>query len=155
MSDRVHVLTPEGKEKLEEELHHLRSVRRAEVADHLRDAIDEGDLTENAGYDEAKREQGFVEGRIRELEAILANARILECARDTDRATPGCRVTVAEDGEEPETYHIVGALEADPAAGRISYESPLGRALMGRAVGDRVEVRTPSGVLRFRVLEIA
>jgi len=154
MADRVHVLTPEGKQQLEEELAHLTEVRRPQVAARLKAAIEDGDLTENAGYDEAKREQGFVEGRIRELQSILANAQILGDDADTDRVSVGCRVTVVEGEGAPETYHIVGVVEADPSRGRISYESPLGRALLGRSVGDRVEVQTPGGLLRFRITDI-
>lgn len=158
MAERTHALTAEGREKMEKELEYLRTVRRQEVAERLKSAIDEGDLSENAGYDESKREQAFVEGRIRELEAILANAATLEAAGPSDVVVPGSAVTVVEDAgdgaEDAETYHIVSAVEADPLNGRISYESPLGRALLGRKRGDRVEVLTPGGVIHFRVLEI-
>lgn len=154
MADRVNILTPSGKERLEDELTDLTERRRAEIAERLRQAIEDGDLSENAGYEEAKREQSFVEGRIRELRAILANAQILEGGNGHSTVSAGNVVTVAEEGGQPETYHIVGILEADPSAGRISYESPLGKALLGHAVGDRVEVRTPAGLLHFRILAI-
>jgi len=154
MADKVHILTEEGIKKLKEELDLLSNVRRKEVAQRLRNAIEDGDLSENAGYDEAKREQAFVEGRIREVEAILRNARLLGHAEHNGVVTTGSTVTVVEEGCDPETYQIVGAVEADPAAGRISYESPLGRSLMGHAEGDRVEVETPSGLIRFKIVAI-
>jgi transcription elongation factor GreA len=154
---KLHYLTPEGKVRLEEELEHLRTVRRAEIAESLRSAIEEGDLTENAGYDETKREQAFVEGRIQEIEAILRNLRILtdENRTNSDSVSLGSHVTVLEDGSAtPETYHIVGAAESDPLEGRISNESPLGRALLGKRAGDTVPVDTPGGVLRFQIQHI-
>mgnify|MGYP000876716645 CR=1 FL=1 len=154
MADRVQFITQEGRQRLEDELEHLRTVVKREVARRLKESIEDGDLTENAGYDEAKREQGFVEGRIRDIEAILANAQLLEESAQTDVVAAGTTVTVVEDGEEPETYYIVGAVEADPAKGRISYESPLGQALLGRRKGDRVQVQTPGGTRHFRVVEI-
>ena len=157
MPDRMHFLTPEGKKKLEEELEHLRTVRRPEITEHLRSAIEEGDITENAGYDETKREQAFVEGRIREIEAILRGAQIIaeDGSLGVEAVSLGSRVTILEEGGiAPETYHIVGPAEADPLKGRISYESPLGQALMGRRVGDTIPVDTPGGLLYFRIQEI-
>ena len=154
MPDRMHFLTPEGKKKLEEELEHLRTVRRPEITEHLRSAIEEGDITENAGYEETKREQAFVEGRIRDIEAILANAQVLEEGAQRDIVSLGRRVTVREEGHEPETYQIVGRAEADPWQGRISNESPLGRALLGRRVKERIEVQTPGGLARFEIIAI-
>ncbi|NLD74222.1 MAG: transcription elongation factor GreA [Chloroflexi bacterium] len=154
MAERVQYITREGRQKLEDELEHLRTVAKREVARRLKESIEDGDITENAGYDEAKREQAFVEGRIRDIEAILANAQLLQDASQRDVVAAGTTVTVAEDGERPETYYIVGAVEADPANGRISFESPLGQALMGRRKGDRVQVQTPGGTLHFRIVEI-
>ncbi|MHB0857394.1 MAG: transcription elongation factor GreA [Anaerolineae bacterium] len=156
MADRVHFLTPEGRRKLEQELEYLRTDRRQEVASNLKSAVDEGDLTENAGYEESKREQAFVEGRIREVEAILANSQVLDLESGTPRdcVSLGARVTVAEEGEEAETYHIVGRAEADPTRGRISNESPLGRALIGHKVGDCFDVQTPGGVVRYQIVSI-
>ncbi|MCE5257515.1 MAG: transcription elongation factor GreA [Chloroflexi bacterium] len=154
MAEKVNFLTAEGRVKLEQELNHLRDVRRIEVAESLKAAVEEGDLTENAGYDETKREQAFIEGRIRELEAILANARVLTGAAKTDVILLGASVTVAEDNYAPETYQIVGRTEADPVKGRISNESPLGKALLGKRTGDLVRVDTPGGTTHFKVLAI-
>ena len=148
-------LTREGYEKLKEELKYLREVKRVEIAEHIRLAKEDGDLSENAGYDAAKYEQSLVEGRILTLEAILSNAKIIKHDVQTDVVTVGNRVTVQEEGYDPETYHIVGSAEADPSQGRISNESPLGQALLGRAVGDTVQVSTPGGVTSFAVLAIA
>ena len=155
MSDQVHFLTPEGKRKLEEELEFLCTVKRRQVADNLRAAIEEGDITENAAYDESKREQAFLEGRIREVETILANARPLEHSGQCDLVSLGSQVTIIEEGFDPETYTIVGYAEADPSAGRISNESPLGKALIDHRMGDKVEVNTPSGIIHFEIISIA
>jgi transcription elongation factor GreA len=147
-------LTKEGYEKLKEELKYLRIVKRPEVAEHIRLAKEDGDLTENAGYDAAKDEQSFVEGRIMTLEGILKNAQIIETSGQKDTVTLGCKVTVQEDGYEPETFYLVGSPEADPSKGRISNESPLGQALVGKSVKDTVEVNTPGGVTSFTILRI-
>jgi transcription elongation factor GreA len=147
-------LTQEGYEKLKEELNYLCKVKRPEVAEHIRIAKEDGDLTENAGYDAAKSEQSFVEGRIMTLEGILKNAQIIETGGQKDTVTLGCKVTVQEDGYEPETFYLVGSPEADPGNGRISNESPLGQALMGKRVKDTVEVNTPGGVTAFTILGI-
>lgn len=154
MSDKTQYLTAEGRRRLEEELEHLRTVRLPQVAARLKEAIAEGDLTENAGYSESKREQGLVVGRILDIEAILANAQHLDANVKTECVTVGSRVTIVEDGSAPETYQIVGVAEADPKAGRISHESPLGRALMGHRVGDEVEAVTPGGLLRIRIVSM-
>jgi len=154
MAERVHFLTPEGRDKLQKELDYLRNVRRPEVAESLKSAVDEGDLSENAGYEESKREQAFVEGRIRDLEAILSSVQILEESPRRDMVCLGCRVTISEDGAAPETYHIVGRTEADPLRGRISNESPLGKALLGRRIGEEITVQSPDGALRFVILTI-
>jgi transcription elongation factor GreA len=147
-------LTREGYIKLQEELKYLRTVRRPQVAEHIRIAKEDGDLSENAGYDAAKNEQSFVEGRIMTVESILKNATIIESSGNNGVVTLGCKVTVQEDGYGPEKYHLVGSPEADPSNGRISNESPLGRTLMGRSVDDKVEVNTPGGIVTFTILEI-
>jgi len=147
-------ITTEGRTKLQEELTFLRDVKRREVALNLKAAVEEGDITENSAYDETKREQAFVEGRIQELEAILANAQELDITAAHSIAALGAVVTIAEDGSDPETYTIVGRTEADPAHGRISNESPLGKALLGRRVGDRVEVTTPGGKLQVKIVDV-
>ena len=155
MSATANFLTPEGKCKLEKELDFLRTVKRPEIAAYLRSAIQDGDITDNAGYEEAKREQAFVEGRIRGIDATLANARVLEELDQREEVSLGARVTVREEGREsPETYRIVGPAEADPAGGRISHESPLGRAVLGRGVGNKVRVSTPGGQTCFEILAI-
>ncbi|HIC92898.1 MAG TPA: transcription elongation factor GreA [Anaerolineae bacterium] len=156
MADQPVFLTQEGYNKLKEELEHLRTVRRQEVAQRLRAAV-EGvqDVMENAEYEDAKNEQAFVEGRILTLETMLRNAVIIEEGSSAGTVGLGSRVTVVEgDSEEPETYHIVGSAEADPQKGRVSNESPLGRALLGHRVGDEVIVNAPDGILRFRIIAI-
>ncbi len=149
-------LTPEGVEKLRQELDHLINEKRPALAERLHHAIKQGDLTENADYQTAKEEQGFLEGRIRQLEATLLDAVIIENdGLSTDEVRLGCRVTVTEEGEdEPETFIIVGAVEADPTNGRISYVSPMGQALMARKVGERVKVEAPAGEIVFRIKAI-
>ena len=154
MTAQTTFLTPEGLEKLEEELEYLRTVRRQEVAQRLRAVLEEQDILENAEYEDAKNEQAFVEGRILTLETILKSAEIIEEGGPADRVSIGSRVTVVEEEGEPETYHIVGFAEADPKTGRISNESPLGKALLGYRVGDEVTVSAPDGALYFRILAI-
>jgi transcription elongation factor GreA len=147
-------LTLEGRHELEEELEHLRTVRRAEVAERIRSAKEEGDIMENAAYDYAKEEQAFVEGRIQTLETTLKKAVIIE-GGSTDVVDLGVRVTVMERGGDAlETYQIVGSVEADPTNGRISNESPMGKALLAHRVGDEVAVNTPGGILHFQVVSI-
>jgi len=149
-------LTPEGVEKLKEELDELVNVRRPALAERLRKAIQQGDLSENADYQVAKEEQGFLEGRIQQIESMLRNAVIIEEQDEpSDTVTLGSHVTVSERGyDELETYHLVGAAEADPMKGKISNESPLGRALLGRRVGDEVSVDAPRGKIIFEIESI-
>lgn len=149
-------LTAAGLEKLQEELAYLTGTRRREVARMIADAKADGDISENAGYDEAKTTQGFVEGRIRELELIINNAKVIEHNGGSSNGVAiGHTVVVREDGAElQETYTIVGSAEANPANGRISNESPIGRALLGKKVGDRVSVTSPGGDLVFEILKI-
>jgi len=146
-------LTPEGETKLRVELEELTGPRREELAKRLRSAIQMGDLSENADYHKAKEDQGFLEGRIQEIEAILRTAVIIE-KKHSDVVTVGSHVTVQEEDFDPETYYLVGAKEADPRNGRISNESPLGKALMDHKVGDVVEAETPGGRLKFKILKI-
>lgn len=150
-------VTPEGLEKLKVELDELINVRRVAMAQRLNAAIKQGDLSENADYITAKEEQGFLEGRIREIESAVRHAVVIEGPIENDgRATLGSMVTVVEEGyDDEETYHIVGPLEADPTKGKISNESPLGVALIGRVVGDKVTVRAPVGTIEFRIVKIA
>jgi transcription elongation factor GreA len=147
-------LTPEGETKLKAELEQLKGPRREELAKRLRSAIQMGDLSENADYHKAKEDQGFLEGRIQEIEYILRNAVIIKKNANKDVVSVGCHVTIQEDDFSPETYHVVGAKEADPRNGRISNESPIGRAVMDHKVGDTVEAETPGGKIRFKIVKI-
>jgi transcription elongation factor GreA len=155
MAEKPTYLTAAGKRKLESELDYLRTVRRLEVARQIHEAKEGGDIMENAGYDEAKNEQAFVEGRILTLEALLSRVEIIEESGSGDTICLGSKVTVMEKGAAQETYHIVGPAESDPGQGRISDESPLGRSLMGHRVGDRVLVQAPDGPREFEVLDVS
>ena len=154
MVDKPVYLTLEGKKKLEEELEYLTTVRRKEVAEAIKSAKEEGDLSENSAYDEAKLAQGFLEGRVQTIEAQLRNAVVINHNGNSDRVDIGNTVTVSEDGAEEETYLIVGSAEADPLDGKISNESPIGQALLGAKVGDEVKAETPGGEIVFKVLKI-
>ena len=149
-------LTKEGFEKLQDELDYLRKVKRQEVADRLHEAMEGGELIENAEYEAAKNEQAFVEGRIQELEMLLATARVIEDDKKKrgEFIQVGATVTIQEDGSEEETYTIVGAAEANPREGKISNESPMGRALLTHRAGDEVKVETPDGSYTIRVVKI-
>ena len=147
-------LTQNGYQKLEQELEYQRKVRRQEVARRLHATLEEGDVLENAELEDARNEQAFVEGRILTLERILGSAVIIEETGPRETVGLGSRVTVAEDDNQQETYHIVGSAEADPAKGLISNESPLGQALLGRKVGEIAEVNAPAGLLEFKIVGI-
>lgn len=154
MSEDV-FLTAEGEKDLREELTRLINVERISLAARLRDAIQMGDLSENADYKKAKEDQGFLEGRIQEVEYILRNATIIkDNITSRDKVSVGALVTIQEGEDTPEEYHLVGASEADPRNGKISHVSPIGKALMDRRVGDKVEVKTPGGVIIFKILKI-
>ncbi len=147
-------LTPEGLERLRKELEYLRTVKRKEVAERLRAALEEGgELIENAEYEAAKNEQAFIEGRIQELEHLLANAQIIE-EHHTGVVDLGSRVTVEEEDGSRSVYTIVGPMEAAPREGLISNESPLGKALLGHKVGDEVEIKAPGGAFKVRIVHI-
>lgn len=149
-------LTKEGYEKLQQELDYLRTTKRQEVAVRLREAADGEDLIENAEYEAAKNEQSFIEGRIKELEILLATAKIIEELPKADVVQLGSKVTISEVGSRSkETYKIVGQAEANPLEGRISHESPIGRALISHKVGDSVEVDAPDGSFKVKILEVA
>ena len=154
MGDDV-FLTAEGEKVLREELDRLINIERIALAARLRDAIQMGDLSENADYKKAKEDQGFLEGRIQEVEYILRNAIIInENVVNRDKVSIGALVTIQENEDSPEVYHLVGASEADPRNGKISHVSPIGSALMDHRVGDAVEVITPGGVIIFKILKI-
>jgi len=154
MSEKPVYLTLEGKNKLEEELAYLVNVRRKEVAVAIQSAKEEGDISENSAYDEAKLTQSFVEGRIQTIEGQLRHAVLIEKNGKSDEVIVGCKVTVREEEFGDETYHIVGSAEVDPMNGKISNESPIGRALLGAKVGDTVTAETPGGAVAFEVLKI-
>ncbi|MEA3376882.1 MAG: transcription elongation factor GreA [Chloroflexota bacterium] len=149
-------LTPEGREELREELDELVKVRRPALAERLRKAIAQGDLSENADYKAAKEEQSFLEGRIQEIEATLRNGEIIKETGNSEEVSLGSHVTVVEEGRErAETFRIVGTAEADPMDGKVSHESPIGRALLERQVGDVITVEAPGGEIAFRITAIS
>lgn len=157
MATKEIILTTEGLEKLENELEQLRTVRRKEVAEKIKIALSFGDLSENSEYDEAKNEQAMVESRIAQIEAMLKNVKVLdETELSTDQINVGSKVKVKDiEFDEVVQYYIVGSTEADPTQGKISDESPVGKALINRKVGDVVEVETPGGLVPFEIMEIS
>ena len=154
MNADEYYLTSEGAERLRRELAVLKGPKREAIAKKLRHAIQLGDLTENAEYIMAKEEQAFLEGRILELETLLREAVIVQEGESTDHAQIGSFVVVSENGRSPETFQLVGAKEANPRQGKISHLSPIGKALLGKAVGEEATVETPGGKITLKVLEI-
>ena len=156
MQNKEVVLTYEGLQKLEQELENLKTVRRREIAERIKQALSFGDLSENSEYDEAKNEQAYVEGRIVQLENMLKNAKVIdEDEVKTDVVSIGSKVKVLDkEYDEEVEYHIVGSTEADPSKYKISYESPVGKALIGKKKGTLVEVDVPDGTIKFKILEI-
>ncbi|WP_019720818.1 transcription elongation factor GreA, partial [Heyndrickxia coagulans] len=152
--EKVYPMTQDGKEKLEQELEYLKTVKRKEVVERIKIARSFGDLSENSEYDSAKEEQAFVEGRITTIENMIRNAKIIE-DDGTDTVSLGKSVTFVElpDGEE-ETYTIVGSAEADPFEGKISNDSPIAKSLLGKSVGEEVTVQTPGGDMRVKIISI-
>ncbi|SRR5690606_37513322 len=155
---KPNLLTPEGLERLKTELQHLRTIGRQRIAERLENAFADGqddEFVDNAELEAARNEQSFLEGRIMELEEILGNYQLIEENGPHDSVRVGNKITVVEeDSEEEERYHLVGAAEADPVEGRISNESPLGKALLGAKVGDTVSVNAPNGLIKFRITKI-
>jgi transcription elongation factor GreA len=150
-------LTKDGFQKLQEELDHLRTTKRLEVAARLHEAMEGGELIENAEYEAAKNEQAFVEGRIQELELLLATAQIIEengKGKKGDTIQVGSKVTIKEGNYEPETFVIVGAAEANPREGKISNESPIGKAILSHKLGDVVKVETPGGTYNVKIMKV-
>ena len=148
-------LTREGYDKLQDELEYLRTYKRQEIANRLHEAMEGGELIENAEYEAAKNEQAFVEGRIKELEILLATARVIaEDQGSAETVQVGSTVTIKEEGAEPEIFTIVGAAEANPAVGRISNESPLGKALLNRKISEMVQVDAPAGSFTVEILKV-
>ncbi|WP_077610150.1 transcription elongation factor GreA [Clostridium sp. Marseille-P2415] len=156
MVDKKNILTYEGLKKYEDELQNLKVVKRKEVAQKIKEAREQGDLSENAEYDAAKDEQRDIEQRIEELEKLLKNAEVVvEDEIDLDKINIGCRVKVYDmDEDEEMEFKIVGSTEANSLQNKISNESPVGQALIGKKVGDVVDVETQSGVIQYKVLEI-
>jgi len=148
-------LTREGFDKLQDELEHLRTVRRQEIANRLHEAMEGGELIENAEYEDAKNEQAFVEGRIKEIEMLLATAQVINESEKSETVQVGSTVTIEEDGSSVETYTIVGAAEANPRLGKISNESPLGKALINKKKGDKFKVEAPAGSFEVKVIKIS
>lgn len=157
MANQPQYVTPEGLKELESRLKYLKEVRRPEVAERLRQALEEGgDLSENAEYEDAKNEQAFVEGEIIRLDSILSSAQVIEATGKKDFVALGSRVTVIEEGTtDKEVYYLVGSAEANPSEGKISLESPLGKAMLGAKKGDKVLVNAPGGEIMFIIKEIA
>ncbi|MGP4074491.1 transcription elongation factor GreA [Halobacillus sp. K22] len=154
--EKNYYMTEEGKQKLEDELHHLKTERRKEVVERIKIARGFGDLSENSEYDAAKDEQAFVEARITQVENMIRNAVIIENDNDNpDTVSLGKSVTFQElpDGEE-ETYTIVGSAEADPFEGKISNDSPMAQSLIGHVVGDKVSVATPGGDIDVKIVTV-
>ena len=149
-------LTAERLEELKKELNYLKTVREKEVADQIKEARSFGDLSENSEYDEAKNEQGKLYSRIAEVENVLANYIIIEEDESDDTAHMGCTINVKDlDTGDEETYQLVGSQEADPMNGRISEESPFGRALLGHREGEKVSYEAPVGTIRYEILKIS
>ena len=156
MEAKKNILTYEGLRKYEDELHELKVVKRKEVAQKIKEAREQGDLSENAEYDAAKDEQRDIEARIEELEKILKNAEVVvEEEVDLDKISVGCQIKIVDLEDNSElTYKIVGSTEANSLKGKISNESPLGKALLGAKIGDVVTVEAPMGELQYKVLDI-
>ena len=156
MSAKEIILTQNGLKKIEEELNHLKSVKRREVAAKIKTAISFGDISENSEYEDAKNEQAFIEGRIITLEKMLRNARLIEDEEiDTDIVSIGSIVTLQDlDSGDDLNFTIVSSAESDPSANKISYESPVGRTIIGKTVGDIVEVQVPAGLAKYKIMDI-
>ncbi len=155
MAEKQVMLTEEGLRKLEEKLEHLKTVRRTEVSERIKQAISFGDISENSEYEDAKNEQAFIEGEIMTIENMLRNSKIIEEGQNTDTVMMGSTVVLKDiEFDEDLEYTIVGSAEADPMEARISDESPVGKAVLGHRVGDIVDVTVPAGVLKYEVLEI-
>ena len=149
---KKHYLTPEGLEKLKEELQHLITERRQEIIERIQEAVAHGDLSENADYAQAKEEQAFVEGRIQEIEEVVRNAEIIHHA-EGDHVTIGSTVKISADSNEY-SYTIVGSNEANPREGKISNESLVGKAVLGHKKGDKIEVQTPAGKKSYEIISV-
>ncbi|MGR3741624.1 transcription elongation factor GreA [Companilactobacillus sp. DQM5] len=158
MADKKFQMTADGKVQLEQELEDLKMVKRPEVINRIKIARSYGDLSENSEYSSAKDEQSVIESRISQIQEMLQYADVVDASNiDTDEVSVGKKVTIVEDGEEPEAYIIVGSAESDPMSGKISNDSPIAKALLGKKVGDEVEIQTPGGsfMVKIQSVEIA
>ena len=155
--DKEVILTVDGLAKLEKELEHLKTVRRREIAERIKQALEFGDISENSEYEDAKNEQGFIEGRVLEIEKMLRNAKLInDLEVQSDIVVPGSKVTLIEvNGGAQTEYRIVGSAEADPEQAKISNESPVGRSLMGKTVGSIVNVEVPMGTIQYKIVAIS
>lgn len=155
MADKSVLLTAEGLKKLQEKLEYLKGTRRLEVADRLKAAIALGDLSENSEYDDAKNEQAFLEGEIMDLEESIRNCKIIQANADDNTVSLGSQVVLNDvEFNEVETYMLVGSTEADPDNGKISNESPVGMAIMGKSVGTTVDVVVGENIIKYEIVEI-
>lgn len=155
MADKSVLLTADGLKKLQEKLDHLKSVKRLEVADRLKAAIALGDLSENSEYDDAKNEQAFLEGEIAELEEKIRHAKIIENSADSNVVSMGSKIVLKDlEFNETDEYLLVGSTEADPDEGKISNESPVGAAIIGKSVGEVVEVQVGENIINYEIMEI-
>lgn len=156
MAQKSFPMTAEGKEKLEKELNDLKTIKRPEVIERIKIARSFGDLSENSEYESAKDEQSVVESRISQIEEMIRFADVVDASTvDADEVSVGKSVTFLEDGEdEPETYRIVGAAESDPFSGKISNESPIAVALLGKHKGDKVQITTPGGMMKVTITDV-
>lgn len=156
MASKEVVLTPDGLKKLEEELNYLKTVKRKQVAERIKSAIDFGDISENSEYDEAKNEQAFIEGRIITLEKMLKNAKVIDKGKNNGKIVSlGSKVVLKDlEFDDEVEYEIVGSAEADPSNYKISNESPVGMALLGKALNETVEVKVPAGTIKYKIIEI-
>jgi len=155
MADKSVLLTADGLKKLQEKLDNLKSVKRLEVADRLKAAIALGDLSENSEYDDAKNEQAFLEGEIAELEEKIRNAKIIENSADSNVVSMGSKIVLKDlEFNETDEYQLVGSTEADPDEGKISNESPVGAAIIGKSVGEVVEVHVGENIINYEIMEI-
>lgn len=155
MAEKEVILTIEGLKKLEDELETLKTVKRREVAERIKQAIEFGDISENSEYDDAKNEQAFIEGRIITLEKMLRNARVIDDSEGSEVVALGTTVLLKDkDFGDEEEYTIVGSAEADPTSNKISNESPVGKAVLGQPKGTIVEVNVPAGILHYEIVDI-
>lgn len=155
MAEKQVMLTEEGLKKLEEKLDHLKTVRRGEVAERIKQAIEFGDISENSEYEDAKNEQAFIEGEIMTLEKMLRNSQLIEDGQGNETVHLGNTVIIKDlEFDEDLEYTLVGSAEADPTEFKISNESPVGEAILGQKVGSTIEVHVPAGVLKYKIVEI-